>query len=104
MELVKGDAITDYCDRNHLAIVERLELFGQVCRAVPGPEPQHLAESRTVGFAAFLTSGLRPQDPVLDRAVLGIASEKPAHLGQSSRSAYTRLLARYRFWKLPVER
>jgi serine/threonine protein kinase/tetratricopeptide (TPR) repeat protein len=34
MELVKGIPITDYCDRNRLAIAERLELFAQVGQAV----------------------------------------------------------------------
>jgi serine/threonine protein kinase len=34
MELVRGLPITDYCDRNHLAIAARLELFVQVCQAV----------------------------------------------------------------------
>lgn len=34
MELVRGIKITDYCDENHLAPRERLELFTQVCWAV----------------------------------------------------------------------
>jgi WD40 repeat protein/serine/threonine protein kinase len=34
MELVKGVPITDYCDENHLAVRERLELFIDVCQAV----------------------------------------------------------------------
>jgi len=34
MELVKGEAIVDYCDKNNLAINDRLELFAQVCNAV----------------------------------------------------------------------
>jgi len=34
MELVRGVAITEYCDRNHLPVNERLELFMQVCHAV----------------------------------------------------------------------
>jgi serine/threonine protein kinase/tetratricopeptide (TPR) repeat protein len=34
MELVKGDPITKYCDRNNLNIAERLDLFTQVCNAV----------------------------------------------------------------------
>jgi serine/threonine-protein kinase len=34
MELVRGIPITEYCDRERLAIRERLELFIQVCRAV----------------------------------------------------------------------
>jgi serine/threonine protein kinase len=34
MELVKGDPIVVYCDRNSLSIHDRLELFAQVCQAV----------------------------------------------------------------------
>jgi serine/threonine protein kinase/WD40 repeat protein len=34
MELVKGEPITEYCDRNKLSIAERLDLFTQVCNAV----------------------------------------------------------------------
>jgi serine/threonine protein kinase/formylglycine-generating enzyme required for sulfatase activity/dienelactone hydrolase len=34
MELVKGVAITEYCDKNKLSTQERLDLFIQVCRAV----------------------------------------------------------------------
>ncbi len=34
MELVKGEPITTYCDRNKLSIPERLGVFVQVCHAV----------------------------------------------------------------------
>jgi serine/threonine protein kinase len=34
MELVRGIAITEYCDQNKLSTVERLELFVEVCQAV----------------------------------------------------------------------
>ncbi len=34
MELVRGEPITAYCDRNSLSIPERLDLFVQVCHAV----------------------------------------------------------------------
>src|SRR5262249_53145183 len=34
MELVKGTSITKYCDDKHLDVRQRLELFGDVCRAV----------------------------------------------------------------------
>jgi WD40 repeat protein/serine/threonine protein kinase len=34
MELVRGVRITEYCDKNHLSVRERLELFTQVCNAV----------------------------------------------------------------------
>jgi serine/threonine protein kinase len=34
MELVRGIPITDYCDREHLSMSDRLDLFVLVCRAV----------------------------------------------------------------------
>jgi serine/threonine protein kinase len=34
MELVKGEAITTYCDKHHLTLRERLNLFVSVCSAV----------------------------------------------------------------------
>ncbi len=34
MELCRGEAITDYCDKQNLSIPQRLELFAQVCTAV----------------------------------------------------------------------
>jgi serine/threonine protein kinase/Flp pilus assembly protein TadD len=34
MELVKGVAITDYCDQNQMPVRQRLELFVHVCQAV----------------------------------------------------------------------
>ncbi len=34
MELVRGDPITEYCDKNNLGVPQRLELFEQVCNAV----------------------------------------------------------------------
>ena len=34
MELVRGEPITAYCDRERLPIAQRLALFGQVCQAV----------------------------------------------------------------------
>lgn len=34
MELVKGDPIVEYADKNNLAIEDRLDLFAQVCNAV----------------------------------------------------------------------
>jgi serine/threonine protein kinase/tetratricopeptide (TPR) repeat protein len=34
MELVRGEPLTTYCDRNNLPIADRLQLFEQVCSAV----------------------------------------------------------------------
>src|SRR5262249_50539220 len=37
MEFVKGTPVTEFCDANHLAAPQRLELFVQVCQAVQHP-------------------------------------------------------------------
>ncbi|MCG3123925.1 MAG: Serine/threonine-protein kinase PknD [Phycisphaerales bacterium] len=34
MELVKGDPIVDFCDKDNLSVQERLDLFAQVCSAI----------------------------------------------------------------------
>jgi serine/threonine protein kinase/tetratricopeptide (TPR) repeat protein len=34
MELIKGEPITGFCDRNHFSPQQRLELFAQVCHAI----------------------------------------------------------------------
>lgn len=34
MELVKGEPITDFCDRNQISIADRLSLFADICDAV----------------------------------------------------------------------
>ncbi len=34
MELVRGEPVTEYCDRHKLAIAGRLALFGEICAAV----------------------------------------------------------------------
>src|SRR6185295_10831017 len=34
MELVKGEPITTYCEKHRLSTRDRLQLFGEVCRAV----------------------------------------------------------------------
>src|SRR5262249_47168302 len=34
MELVRGVPVTEFCDRNHLPVRERLELFAHVCQAI----------------------------------------------------------------------
>ena len=52
MELVKGEPITEYCDKHKLSTRERLELFVQVCQAVQHAHqkgdhpPRHQADQR----------------------------------------------------------
>ncbi|MBS0198660.1 MAG: protein kinase [Planctomycetes bacterium] len=77
MELVRGEAITAYCDRNQLSIPERLDLFLQVCRAV-----QH-AHSKGVihrdikpGNILVATEDGRPHAKVIDFGIAK-ATERP---------------------------
>src|SRR5262249_6153019 len=46
MELVKGTPITTYCDEKHLPVRERLEVFGDVCRAVQQPRQKGIIHRR----------------------------------------------------------
>ncbi len=34
MELVRGEPVTEYCDKHNLAVASRLELFAEICAAV----------------------------------------------------------------------
>ena len=34
MELVRGEPVTEYCDKHNLAVASRLELFAEICSAV----------------------------------------------------------------------
>jgi non-specific serine/threonine protein kinase/serine/threonine-protein kinase len=44
MEYVKGEPITDYCDRQRLSTADRLALFTRVCEGV---QHAHQKESST---------------------------------------------------------
>ena len=55
MELVRGEPITTYCDRCHLSIRQRLELFTQVCLGV-----QHAHQK------AILHRDLKPSNILVD--------------------------------------
>ncbi len=57
MELIDGRPIDDYCDRRRLSVDQRLELFGQVCRAV-----QHAHR------ALIVHRDLKPSNVVVDGA------------------------------------
>ena len=67
MEYVAGESLTTYCDRHKLSIVERLELFMQVCEGVQhahqkGVIHRDLKPSNILVAAA----GRRPAPKIID--------------------------------------
>ncbi|MDX2148822.1 MAG: serine/threonine-protein kinase [Planctomycetota bacterium] len=85
MELVKGEPITKYCDRERLTIRERIELFSQVCNAV-----QHAHAKGVIhrdikpGNVLVATQDGRAHAKVID---FGIAKATQARL--TERTLYT---------------
>lgn len=87
MEYVKGDPITDYCDRNRLTTEDRLLLFAQVCEGV-----QH-AHQKAVIHRDIKPSNIlvtvqddRPVPKIID---FGVAKATNQHLTQ--RTLFTEL-------------
>ncbi|MFO0973784.1 MAG: serine/threonine-protein kinase [Phycisphaerae bacterium] len=78
MELVKGDPIISYCDRNALSVPERLELFAQVCAAVQHAHTKGIIH-RDIKPSNILVSTQdgRPQARIID---FGIAKATAAQL------------------------
>ena len=81
MELVKGDPIVEYCDKNHLSIEDRLELFAQVCTAVQHAHTKGIIH-RDIKPSNILVSTQdgKPQAKVIDfgisKATLSKLTEK----------------------------
>jgi non-specific serine/threonine protein kinase/serine/threonine-protein kinase len=85
MELVKGEAITDYCDRHALGTRERLELFLPVCSAV-----QHAHQK------GIIHRDLKPsniliahQDDGALAKVIDFGIAKATHAALTERTIYT---------------
>lgn len=85
MELVNGEPIVAYCDRNGLSIRERLELFGQVCSAVQHAHTKGVIH-RDIKPSNVLVSTQdgRPHAKVID---FGIAKATSARL--TERTVFT---------------
>src|SRR6185436_20181389 len=77
MELVKGDPIVDYCDKNNLTIGERLDLFAQVCSAVQHAHGKGIIH-RDLKPSNILvgTQDGRPQAKVIDFGIAKATSQK----------------------------
>jgi eukaryotic-like serine/threonine-protein kinase len=82
MELVKGDPIVEYCDKQSLPIRERLEIFSQVCQAVQHAHTKGIIH-RDIKPSNVLVSVLdgRPQAKVID---FGIAKATSARLTEKT--------------------
>ena len=82
MELVKGDPIVEYCDRNNLSIEHRLELFEQVCLAVQHAHTKGIIH-RDLKPSNILVSTLdgRPITKVID---FGIAKATSSQLTEKT--------------------
>lgn len=78
MDLVKGDPIGEYCDKNNLPIDQRLALFSQVCAAVQHAHSKGIIH-RDLKPSNVLVSAqdLRPLARVID---FGIAKATSARL------------------------
>lgn len=82
MELVKGEPITTYCDKNNLSVALRLELFIQVCSAVQHAHQKGLIH-RDIKPSNILVSiqDDRPLAKVID---FGIAKATQSHLTEKT--------------------
>ncbi len=91
MELVKGIPITDYCDRHRLTTDERLELFGDVCRAVQHAHQKGIIH-RDLKPSNILVTQL--DDKAIPKVIdFGIAKATSGHLMDGSTGdAYSQLV------------
>ncbi len=91
MELVKGIPITDYADRHRLTTKDRLELFGDVCRAVQHAHQKGIIH-RDLKPSNILVTQLdeKATPKVID---FGIAKATSGHLmGASMVTGYSQLV------------
>jgi serine/threonine protein kinase len=77
MELVKGEPIVAYCDKNNLSIEDRLELFEQVCQAVQHAHTKGIIH-RDIKPSNILVSSQdgKPQIKVIDFGIAKATASK----------------------------
>ena len=85
MELVRGIPITDYCDQNHLAPRDRLELFVTVCQAVQHAHQKGIIHRDIKPSNVLVTS----HDGKLVAKVIDFGVAKAVHQQLTDRSIYT---------------
>jgi len=77
MEMVKGEPIAGYCDKNNLTIEQRLELFAQVCTAVQHAHTKGIIhrDIKPSNILVSLQDG-RPSAKVIDFGIAKATSSK----------------------------
>jgi tetratricopeptide (TPR) repeat protein len=82
MELVKGEPIIDYCDKNSLSVAERLDLFAHVCGAVQHAHTKGIIhrDIKPSNVLVALQDG-KPSPKVID---FGIAKATSARLAEQT--------------------
>lgn len=87
MELVRGEPVTTYCDRAHLSVRERLNLFLEICSAVQHAHQKGVIHRDIKPSNVLVTvSGGRPRPMVID---FGIAKATAGRL--TDRTLFTEL-------------
>src|SRR5262249_40663811 len=88
MELVRGVPVTEYCDRNHLSVRARLELFVQVCQALQHAHTKGIIHRDIKPSNVLVTEhDGKPVAKVID---FGVAKAVGAHL--TDKTIYTRFM------------
>ncbi|MBM4100479.1 MAG: serine/threonine protein kinase, partial [Planctomycetes bacterium] len=78
MEYVKGEPITDFCDRVKLGIEDRLKLFEQACEAVQHAHLKGIVhrDLKPSNILAFMVEGEGPKLKVIDFGVAKAMSQR----------------------------
>lgn len=83
MELVKGEPVTDYCDRHNLSIHDRLELFADICDAVHHAHQKGIIhrDIKPSNVLVAISEGRKPLLKVID---FGVAKAMAAPLTEAT--------------------
>jgi WD40 repeat protein/serine/threonine protein kinase len=78
MEFVKGEPVTDFCDRVKLGIEERLRLFEQACEAIQHAHLKGVVhrDLKPANVLAFMVEGEGPRLKVIDFGVAKAMSQR----------------------------
>jgi serine/threonine protein kinase len=78
MEFVKGEPVTQFCDRMKLDIEERLKLFQQACEAIQHAHPKGIVhrDLKPGNILAFMVKGEGPKLKVIDFGVAKAMSQR----------------------------